>query len=72
MRRYTRDTLPSDGWGSYRKRTTTQAIRVDEPFTVETAEGTVSLPDGGWLAIDSRGWPYPIAADEFAAIYEPA
>lgn len=25
----------------------------------------------GWLAIDARGYPYPIAADEQALIYEP-
>jgi len=39
------------------------------PFEVETREGTLTCEDG-WLAIDSDGYPYPIAADEFNKIYE--
>ncbi|HTE63404.1 MAG TPA: hypothetical protein VK631_23815, partial [Solirubrobacteraceae bacterium] len=31
----------------------------------------LSCPDG-WLALDSNGDPYPIAADVFRAIYAPA
>jgi hypothetical protein len=55
----------------WRKRTLTRAIRMIGPFTVETREGELRCPDG-YLAIDSEGWPYPIARSEFEAIYEPA
>ena len=53
----------------YRKKTITPAIRMDGPFAVKTREGTLKCPDG-YLAIDSAGWPYPIAVDEFERIYE--
>jgi len=41
-------------------------------YVVGTREGlkTTSLED--WIAIDSNGDPYPIAADVFAATYKPA
>jgi hypothetical protein len=65
--------LPSDPatWPEYRKKVSTRAMRIDGPFTVETSEGTLRCEDG-YLAIDARGYPYPIALDEFALIYEPA
>lgn len=66
-----RDSLPADGWETYRKRVETPARRMDGPFTVETREGTLTCTDG-YLAVDAHGWPYPIARDEFEAIYEPA
>jgi hypothetical protein len=59
---------PTERFDLYRKRHLTHAVRIDGPFRVETAEGPLDCPDG-WLALDSRGYPYPIAADEFAAIY---
>lgn len=70
---FTRDQLPSEslGWGEYRKKVTTQMVRIDGPFTVETDEGPLTCDDG-WLAIDARGNPYPIADDEHQLIYEPA
>lgn len=58
-----------DTWQVWRKKRLTQAIRIDGPFEVETREGTLSCPDG-YLAVDSMGWPYPIAKDEFENIYE--
>jgi hypothetical protein len=65
--------LPSDptGWPVYRKVALTRATRIEGPFTVETSEGPLHC-DGGYLAMDSRGYPYPIATEEFEAIYEPA
>ena len=44
----------------------------DGQCVVGTREGlkTTSLED--WIAIDNNGDPYPIAADVFAATYEPA
>ena len=57
-------------WPRYRKRTLTAALRIDGPFVVDTDEGPLTCRDG-WLALDARGFPYPIAADEFDLIYEP-
>ena len=57
-------------FSAFRKKTNTLAARIHEPFETETSEGRVRCEDG-WLCIDARGWPYPVAADEFALIYEP-
>ena len=67
------DRLPSDpeSWPRYRKTALTRATRIDGPFTVQTSEGPLRCQDG-YLATDARGYPYPIAADEFALIYERA
>jgi hypothetical protein len=58
-------------WPQYRKVSLTRATRIDGPFTVDTSEGPLHCADG-YLAVDARGYPYPIAADEFALIYERA
>jgi len=58
-------------WAEYRKTRLARAARIKGAFMVETREGLLFCPDG-YLAIDAHGWPYPIAADEFEAIYEPA
>ena len=60
---------PDAGWRAYRKHAVTHAIRIQGPFRVETSEGTLSCEDG-YRAIDARGYPYPIARDEFELIYE--
>ncbi len=70
MRTFSRDVLPDGAWGEFRKVTTTRMVRVDGPFTVATREGEITCADG-WLAIDSGGWPYPIADEEQRLIYEP-
>lgn len=67
--RFNRDTLPLGNWEYYRKTGTTQMTRVAGPFVVETREGPLICQDG-WLALDSNGDPYPIAADVQAANYE--
>ncbi len=56
-------------WPHYQKKVLTRAVRVDGPFTVETSEGPLTCEDG-YLAIDARGYPYPIATEEFHLIYE--
>lgn len=56
-------------WPEYRKKTTTRATRIEGEFAVKTSEGTLTCKDG-YLAVDSRGWPYPIDREEFEAIYE--
>jgi hypothetical protein len=65
-----RNTGRIPGTPLYRKKTLTPALRIEGPFTVGTPEGDMFCQDG-WLCWDSRGYPYPVAADEFAAIYEP-
>ena len=69
----TKDNLPGDpaDWKRFRKTALTPMVRMDGPFTVQTDEGPLTCQDG-FLAIDARGFPYPIAADEHAKIYEPA
>lgn len=73
MTTYSTQALPSDPatWPLWRKTALTRALRMDGPFTVETSEGPLSCADG-YLAVDARGYPYPIAADEFDLIYEAA
>ena len=70
---FSANNLPSNPatWPTYRKTALSRMVRIDGPFTVETREGVISCPDG-YLAVDSQGFPYPIAADEQVAIYEPA
>lgn len=53
----------------YRKKAPTYAIRIEGKFVVQTSDGLVQCDDG-WLALDSRGYPYPIDADEFARSFE--
>ena len=67
---YTADDLPDGEFGLYSKTEPIEAIRLDGPFTTETREGVVTTTDG-WLALDSDGFPYPIAAEEFDQVYEP-
>lgn len=61
--------LGPESWGEFRKKVTTRATRITGPFVVETSEGPLHCSDG-WVAVDARGFPYPIAADEFELIYE--
>jgi len=66
---FEKDYLPEKGWAKYRKKYLTKAQRITEPFEVKTTEGPLVCQDG-YLAIDSRGFPYPIDKDEFENIYE--
>lgn len=43
-----------------------------EEIAVFTREGLKTTSPNDWVAIDNNGDPYPIAADVFAATYEPA
>jgi hypothetical protein len=78
---YTKDQLPGDfeapggaAWATFVKKAKTKAIRIEGPFRVFTdeSENEALLCQDGWLAIDARGNPYPIADDEFQLIYKPA
>ena len=71
---FTKDNLPSDPatWPKYRKKVLAAMYGpIDGPFTVETKEGTLTR-DGGYIAVDQAGWPYPISLSDHADMYEPA
>lgn len=57
---------------SYRKKTLTFAIQLQQPFSVETLEGTMEGKAGDWLMIGVNGEMYPCDADVFEKTYEPA
>lgn len=72
MQTFSTDNMPEnflEQAGTFRKTALTRALRIDGPFKVETSEGPLDCEDG-WLAVDARGYPYPIADDEFTMIYE--
>lgn len=64
--------LPLNGWRTFRKLALTKAQPITGPCIVKTREGEYGLPADwrGWVALDSGGYPYPIAEEEFATIYE--
>lgn len=71
MKTFSKANIPADAqFSSFRKKVDTQATRIDGPFAVETSEGLLGCRDG-WLCIDARGYPYPVANDEFELIYDP-
>lgn len=72
MSDYDRHNLPPAGWAEYRKIGTTRMAPAVGPFTVATKEGEYELPVGwqGFIALDTDGDPYPVAADVQARSYE--
>lgn len=58
------------GFGDYRKKQPTRAVRMSEPFVCDTGHGPARGEAGDWLAVDGRGLPYPIEATEFDRTYE--
>jgi hypothetical protein len=73
MGTFSEDNLPEGDWQEYRKVATTRMVRIEGPFAVQIhGQGPESLItcDDGFLAVDARGYPYPIAANEQAEIYE--
>ena len=56
----------------FRKKTLTFAVRMQEPFSVETLEGTAEGKVGDWLVIGVTGEMYPCDAEVFDKSYEPA
>jgi hypothetical protein len=65
---YDREHLPGGPYYLYKKKVPIIAHRMDGPFQVLTSEGPLTCQDG-WLCMDARGYPYPVAADEFTLIY---
>ena len=72
MKEYSRTTIENlDTFRNakeYRKKVTTKAVKVDGPFRVHTSEGPLECADG-YLCLDARGYPYPVATEEFNLIY---
>lgn len=54
----------------YRKKTLTKAVRMPEPFSVETLEGTMEGKRDDYLMIGVNGEMYPCDAEIFAKTYE--
>lgn len=63
--------LPVDAaWRTYRKVVSVQALRMDKPFVVETADRALSGAAGDYL-VDADGDRYPVSASVFEATYQP-
>ncbi len=67
---YSADCLPENGWARYVKRGVTRMARIDGPFAVRTLDGNLAFCDDGWLAVDRQGYPYPVADQAHASMYE--
>lgn len=68
---FSKEALPDGEFSRFSKRYLTRAQRINGPFAVLTRDGRVDCPDG-YLALDHANNPYPIAADEFVRLWEPA
>lgn len=70
MKTFNKNNIPSDAeWKLYQKKVKTKAVRIEGSFIVETSEGPLKCQDG-FLCIDARGYPYPVATEEFELIYQ--
>jgi hypothetical protein len=67
---YTKDSLPDAEFAEYIKMRVTRAAKIDGMFHCVTSEGNVASCSDGWLAIDSRGFPYPVNSLEFESTYQ--
>ena len=47
-----------------------KCIQIDEPFTVETMEGTMQGKKGDWLMVGIHGEMYPIDNSIFEKTYD--
>lgn len=57
--------------GVFRKTALAHAMQIEEPFSVETLEGTMEGKAGDWLMIGVSGEMYPCDAEVFDKSYEP-
>lgn len=55
----------------FRKTATTFAVKVREPFEVETEEGTMQGAAGDYFCVGPAGEAWPVKAAIFEATYEP-
>lgn len=58
--------------GRYAKKEIVQAVRLDEPVEVATAEGPSTGRPGDWLVRDPVGAVWPVPDDTFRKRYRPA
>lgn len=56
----------------FRKTALAHAIHMQEPFSIETLEGTMEGKAGDWLMVGVNGEMYPCDAEVFEKSYEPA
>ena len=70
MQTFNMDNISHILWDFYQKKVKTPVIKIDGPFEVETSEGKLLCQDG-YLYLDTRGYPYPVATDEFPLIFDP-
>ncbi len=63
---------PLSKTGVFRKTAPARAMQIEEPFSVETLEGTMEGKAGDWLMIGVNGEMYPCDAEVFDKSYEPA
>lgn len=78
---FSKDNLPADfdeqiggnAWAEFSKVGVTRAIKIERPFSVQTiyAGANQDGQAGDWLALDSEGHPYPIAASVFESTFKP-
>lgn len=68
---FTKDSLPTGEYQQFRKTRITDAIKISGTFHCITSEGNIASCTDGWLAVDSRGYPYPVNSAEFESTYEP-
>lgn len=83
---YDRESLPEDfdvpggaAWATFTLKEPLRAIRIEGAFQVRLPLGHALRDDvgaltceDGWLAIDQNGDPFPIANEQFEAIYHPS
>ena len=67
---FTKDSLPKAQLQRFRKIYITSAVKIVGTFHCKTSEGNIASCTDGWLAVDSRGYPYPINSPEFETTYE--
>lgn len=56
----------------YRKTALARAVRMEEPFAVQTLEGRMEGAAGDYLMLGAAGELYPCAASIFHSTYEAA
>lgn len=67
---FTKDSLPQGEYRKFFKTRITEAIKMSGTFYCVTSEGNIASCTDGWLAVDSRGYPYPVNSPEFESTYE--
>ena len=58
------------GLKEYKKKVTTLAVQMLQPFSVETLEGTMEGKAGDWLMVGANGEMYPCDDKIFHKTYE--